>query len=786
MEKVLEKGMSESYTAHNITVLEGLKAVKARPSMYIGDIGINGLHHIVYEAISNSIDEAQAGYCKNIFVIIHTNGSITVEDDGRGIPIDEHPTEKKSAVEVVLTMLHAGGKFDKKTYKVSGGLHGVGISVTNALSEWLIVEVRRDGRIYKQNFEFGEPKIPVIEIGTGDDTGTKITFSPNRSIFTATEFHYDLLAKRLRELAFLNKGLSIIIRDERTNSEQKFYYEGGISSFVEFLNKNKNTLTKPVIFEKEKNSVFLEVAMQYNDGYREDLYSFVNNINTVAGGTHVSGFYTALTRVINNYQKKNNMNSVVLSGEDVREGLCAVLSLKIGEPQFEGQTKSKLGNSEVKGLVDSIVFEKLSEYFEMNPSLAKIIISKSITAALAREAARKARELTRRKGILTSGGLPGKLADCQERDPSKCELFLVEGDSAGGCFSGETKVALTDGRNITFKQLVEEDIRGKKNYCYTILENGTIGIEEIQHPRVTKKDAEVIKIILDNNEEIICTPNHLFLLRNGYYKCASDLLYSDSLMPLRRKSTQMEEAVINYNHKVKEIIRIQQKIGVYDIEVPGTHNFALSAGVFVHNSAKSGRMRETQAILPLRGKVLNVEKARLDKIFANREITTIIAALGAGVGDEFDVNKLRYHRIILMLDADVDGSHICTLLLTFFYRYMKPLIENGYLYIAMPPLYKVVKNKKTYYVYNDEQLDALLKEIGKEGISIQRYKGLGEMNPEQLFDTTMDPQTRKLKMVTIEDVVKADDIFSTLMGELVEPRKNFIATYAKEVKNLDI
>ncbi len=627
--------MTEGYTAQNITVLEGLEGVKARPSMYIGDTSIRGLHQLVYEAVANSVDEAQIGYCKNISVVIHIDGSITIEDDGRGIPIDEHPTEKRPAVEVVLTKLHAGGKFDKKSYKVSGGLHGVGISVTNALSEWLNVEVVRDSRVYRQIYENGVPKTPVIETGASDRTGTKIRFLPNKSIFTTTEFHYDILAKRLRELTFLNKGLRIKIKDERTNVETEFYYEGGLISFVEFLNKNKNTLSGPIYLSKEKNGIFVELAMQYNDGYREDIFSFVNSINTVEGGTHVSGFYSALTRVINNYQKKNNMNGMALSGEDVREGLCAIMSVKVPEPQFEGQTKSKLGNSEIKGIVDSIVFEKLSEYFDKNPAIAKTIIGKCISAANAREAARKARELTRRKGILVSGGLPGKLADCQEKDPVKAELFIVEGDSAGG-------------------------------------------------------------------------------------------------------------------------------------------------------SARAGRMREFQAILPLRGKVLNVEKARLDKIFANKEITNIITAIGAGIGDDFDVNKVRYNKIILMSDSDFDGEHICTLLLTFFYRYMKPLIEKGYLYIANAPLYKIVKNKKISYVYNDEQLNILLNEIGKEGVSLQRYKGLGEMNSDQLFDTTMDPNVRKLKRVTIEDAVKADEIFSILMGELVEPRREFISKYAKEVKNLDI
>ncbi len=1059
--------MSQEYRAANITVLKGLEAVKKRPAMYIGDIGLRGLHQLVYEAVDNSIDEAQAGFCKNIFVTVHVDGSLTVADDGRGIPIDEHPEEKRPAVEVVLTTLHAGGKFDHETYKVSGGLHGVGISVTNALSHWLEIEVRRDKSLYKQRFEDGFPKQPIVTAAEDSLIGTRIRFLPNSVIFPNTTFHFDTIAQRLRELAFLNKGLKILIKDERDNQEKEFYYEGGILSFVEFLNKNKTVLTEPLYFEGKADGLQLEVALQYNDGYRENMHSFVNTINTIDGGTHLTGFFTALTRAVNNYIKKHKLNSESILGEDVKEGLSAVVSVKIRDPQFEGQTKTKLGNTEVKGLTDSVVFSKLMSYFDEHPTVAKIIIGKTLAASKAREAARKARELTRRKSALVSGGLPGKLADCQEKDPAKAELFLVEGDSAGGCFSGDTEIALTDGRAISFKELIKEYEHGKKNYCYTVLHDGTIGIGEIKNPRLTKKSADVMKITLDNNKEIVCTSDHLFLLRDGSYKKAIEITPSDSLMPLNRKISQlggkitikgyemvldlkkniwifthlladqynlrnktyslesgshkhhidfnklnnnpdnilrmgkeehltyhrglvqktllkkevqnklkelrktnefrkkmsdrmkdphtrkilsenaikqwknsaykrymiekflefyysnaeyrkknnellnkmqkkywsdgknretqskrvkeffeknperklllskiaqnqwdnpnllkwrsektkkqwtkefrakrrraynqtyfthtirlmkeiydsrgnleeynrikksvknknllkyetflerffnndkekMEEAIANYNHKIKKIGILYEKVDVYDIEVPNTHNFALACGIFVHNSAKSGRMREVQAILPLRGKVLNVEKARLDKIFSNNEIANIIIAIGARIGEEFDVNRVRYHKIIIMADADSDGNHIATLLLTFFYRYMRPLVDRGYLYLAMPPLYKVTKNKKTNYVYNHEQLEQLLKEIGKDGISLQRYKGLGEMNPHQLFDTTMDPETRKLKRVTVEDAVKADEIFSTLMGEIVEPRRDFIAKYAKEVRNLDI
>ena len=795
--KVEEK--SSKYDAKSIQVLKGLEAVKKRPSMYIGDTGVRGLHHIVYEAVDNSVDEAAVGFCKNISLTIHKDGTLTVEDDGRGIPIDEHPEEKISGVEVVMTTLHAGGKFDHKTYKVSGGLHGVGISVTNALSKWLEVEVKRDSTIYKQRYENGVPQSPVIAVGKVESTGTKITFLPNDSIFQDTNFHFDTIAQRLRELAFLNKGVRIKIKDERNETEKEFYYEGGIVSFVEYLNKNKNAVSDIIYFEKKVDGLDVEIAIQYNDGYRENIHSFANNINTTEGGTHYSGFMTALTRAVNSYIKKHKMKDTGIMGEDVREGLTTVISVKLNNPQFEGQTKTKLGNSNVKGLVDRAIFEKLTEYFEENPTVARTIIGKSIAASNSRDAARKARELTRRKSVLASGGLPGKLADCQEKDPAKSELFIVEGDSAGGCFSGDTEIALADGRNISFKQLVEEDKQGKKNYCYTILEDGSVGIEEIKNPRITKRNVEVVKIILDNDEEIVCTPYHEFMLRDGSYASASELTGIDSLMPLNRKISKkggritisgyeekMGEAIVNYNHKIKSLIKLNKRMDVYDIEVSNTHNFALASGVFVHNSCKSGRMRETQAILPLRGKVLNVEKARLDKIFSNREISTLISAIGSGMGDDFDVSKVRYHKIIIMADADVDGAHISTLLLTFFYRYMKQLIEQRYLYVAMPPLYKVVKNRKTYYVYSAEELEKLLGEIGKDGASLQRYKGLGEMNPHQLFDTTMDPESRKLKQVTIEDAVKADEIFSVLMGELVEPRKEFISKYAKEVRNLDI
>ncbi len=625
-----------SYKADSITVLKGLEAVRKRPSMYIGDTGLRGFHHLVEEVVDNSIDEALTGHCTYILVQINAEGSVTVEDDGRGIPVDVHPTEGKSALELVMTVLHAGGKFDKKTYKISGGLHGVGVSAVNALSMWLEVKVMRDGKLYHQRYERGVPVSGVDPIGDSTHSGTIVTFLPDQEIFGPLQFDADLLHNRLRELAFLNRNLKIIFKDQRTAKEQTFQYEGGILAFVKHLNSSKNPLfPEPVYFHKAQDSLAIEIAMQYNEGYQENIHSFVNNINTIEGGTHYSGFATALTRAINDYLKKHNMSDVALSGSDVREGLTAIISVKVPEPQFEGQTKTKLGNSEIKGLVDSVVYEKLVSFFEENPSLAKVIAGKCITAAKAREAAKKARELTRRKSALDSGSLPGKLSDCQERDPAKAEIFIVEGISAGG-------------------------------------------------------------------------------------------------------------------------------------------------------SSKQARSREFQAVLPLKGKILNVEKAALDKIFKNAEITTLIQALGAGISDEFSLDKLRYHKIILMCDADVDGAHITCLLITFYYRYMRQLIERGHLYLAQPPLFKITKNRQIQYVYSDKELQTLLEQVGADGCTIQRYKGLGEMNPEQLWETTMDPERRKLFQITINDAAEADEIFSVLMGEEVEPRRLFIQEHAKEVKNLDI
>ncbi|MDP3103520.1 MAG: ATP-binding protein [Candidatus Methanoperedens sp.] len=659
---------NKEYGADQIQVLEGLEPVRKRPGMYIGSTDSKGLHHLVYEVVDNSIDEALAGYCKNIDVILRSDNTVKVVDDGRGIPVEILPKYNASALEVVMTKLHAGGKFDNNAYKVSGGLHGVGVSVVNALSEWLEVEVRRDGKLYKQRYEQGKPVTKVVEIGSAEGTGTTVTFKPDKTIFETLAFEMDVLEGRLRELAFLNKGIKISIKDEFTQKEQVFQYEGGIVSFVEFLNKNKSVLhEKPIYFQKQKDTTVVEIAMQYNDSYVENIYAFANNINTHEGGTHLIGFKAALTRVANDYAKSKKIlkGEEKLTGEDVREGLTAIINVKLTNPQFEGQTKTKLGNSEIKGIVETLVSEGLSEFLEENPAASKIILSKALEAAEAREAARKARELTRRKNALEISSLPGKLADCSEKDPAHSEIYIVEGDSAGGCFSGDTLVALADGRALSFKEIINEQANGKEHFCYTIRNDGTIGLERVINPRMTKAKADVIKVTLDTDEEIICTPDHPFMLRDGSFKQAVYLTPDDSLKrfdgvcqhSLISDGAFACEAVSNFNHRIVSIEHLEEGMDVYDIEVPHTHNFALASGIFVHNSAKQGRNRRFQAILPLRGKILNVEKARLTKILKNEEIRALITAIGAGIGEgeEFDINKARYHRIIIM---SVDHSEM--------------------------------------------------------------------------------------------------------------------------------
>jgi DNA gyrase subunit B len=834
--------------------------------MYIGSTDSLGLHHLVYEVVDNSVDEALGGFCTEINVTINPGGSVSIRDNGRGIPVDIHPQFNRPALEIVLTVLHAGGKFDHESYGVSGGLHGVGVSVVNALSEWMEVQVRRNGRIYWQRFEKGKVVSDLEDRGSSDSTGTTITFKPDPAIFEETEFHFDTLSSRLRELAFLNRGLKITIKDEPSDKENIFQYEGGIISFVEYLNKNKEALHEPVYLSRSKDGTQVEVALQYNNSYAENIFSYANNINTREGGTHLMGFRAALTRTVNDYARNNKLfkSEMKLGGEDLREGLVAVVSVKLPDPQFEGQTKTRLGNSSIRGIVDSLVAEGLAEYFEENPAVATTIVEKAAEAMRAREAARKAKELTRRKNALSSGGLPGKLADCSDNDPARCEIYIVEGESAGGCFSGDTEISLADGRNISFKELLAEQAEGKEHFCYTIRRDGAIGLERIENARITSRDAEVIRVLLDSGKRITCTPDHRFMLRDGSYKMAKELTADDLLMPLYRRfsdigqpavSTAGYEMVLNprtdswlfthtladwylqkndlpanpghgidiaecsshhyairdkpllhfeasgerdpdddrnlaaqavqsLNHRIVSIEPVNARMDVYDIEVPNTHNFALASGVFVHNSAKQGRNRHFQAILPLRGKILNVERARLDKILKNAEIRNMIVAFGTGIGDDFDISKARYHKVVIMTDADVDGAHIRTLLLTFFYRYMRPLIDAGYVFIAQPPLYQVKKGKQINYAYSDEQLNQLVSSMTKP--VIQRYKGLGEMNPDQLWETTMDPERRIMLKVTLEDAVEADRIFTILMGDQVEPRREFIEKHAKYVKNLDI
>ena len=1069
---------ANQYTADSITVLKGLEAVRRRPGMYVGGTDIKALHHLVYEVVDNSIDEALAGFCNHIKIIIHPDNSVSVVDNGRGIPVAKHPQEKISSLQLVMTTLHAGGKFDSGNYKVSGGLHGVGVSAVNALSEKFVAEVTRDGGVWRQEYARGVPKGPVKKVGKQKNgTGTKITFRYDDQIFEDIKgYNWNTLLVRFREMAFVTKGIRLTFIDERPEQKREytFYFEGGVTSFVRYLNRNRKSLHNPVYLEKEVDDIGVEVAIQYTDSYTESVYAFANTILTPDGGTHLTGLRGALTRTINDFARKNSLlkdNESNFTGEDTREGLTAIVSIKHPDPQFESQTKVKLMNAEVKTIVESVVAERFSAFLEENPRSAKTIIDKCLTSSRARDAAKKARELVLRKSALESSTLPGKLADCSNRDSASSELYIVEGDSAGGCFSGDTRIALADGRSLSFKEIVAEQNLGKEHFCYTIRRNGKIGLERLINARVTRANAEVIKLTLDNGETLICTPDHRFMLRDGSYKPARLLTPEDSLMPLYRKlsdknqpnitiagyemvwdprsdswlfthmladwynrwqnvyqatdgdhchhldfnklnnnppniqrlpadehlalhrshlehtlhtpetidkcreirqsdefrkmmssrmqepetrqllseqaKTQWEdeaykaymaekwrefydnneeyrqqnneqlfqaqreywgddknrerqaervrqyfannpaererlsqqakdqwqdedllewrrektkqqwtpefranrqatlhqtyyqktlealkqfeaegqldleayrayriqtrdksllrfdtfcnryfegdegrahEAVANHNHRIVSIERLTDQIDVYDVEVPHTHNFALASGVFVHNSAKQGRDRRFQAILPLRGKILNTERARLDKILGNNEVKALVTALGTGVGDDFNLEGLRYGRIIIMTDADVDGAHIRTLLLTFFFRYMQELIEHGHLFIAQPPLYLIKHKREQVYVYTEQEKEAYLKKQNgsSDKITLQRYKGLGEMNPVQLWETTMDPEARTILQVSIEDAAAADKTFDMLMGSEVAPRRKFIQTHAKQVQNLDI
>ncbi len=1114
------------YHAGKIQVLKGLEAVRRRPGMYIGSTGARGLHHLVYEVVDNSVDEAMAGFCDHIEAVIRADGSVLVRDNGRGIPVDKHPTEKIPGVEVAMSMLHAGGKFDHGSYKVSGGLHGVGVSVVNALSEWLDVEVERGGHVYRQRYERGVKATDLQVTGKTKRTGTTVTFQPDPQIFKTEadrEFVWDTLATHLRELAFLNKGLTIVFRDERNGGrEETYYYKGGIVEFVKWLNESKKPLHRDILYvDQTRDDVIVELALQYNDSYSETVFTFVNNINTHEGGTHLTGFKSALTRTLNFHAEKNNLlkkGDSPFTGDDVREGLTAVLSIKVPEPQFEGQTKTKLGNSEVQGLVASIVNEHLGAWLEETPGAARSIIEKALSAARAREAARKARELVRKKSALEAGVLPGKLADCAIDNPELSEIFLVEGDSAGGCMAGDTLVPLASGKFRSVRDLAEDWTKGVTHFGYATNDVGDIRIVPLIEPRLTKKNAELVEVELDNGERIRCTPDHPFRLRDGSYLVASELISGDSLMPLKGRRTRRGEApapgyemvwmngkgawnhthhladlhnlvagvysqsdgdtrhhkdfrktnndprnivrmfedrhralhaalmgdvsrrlwsnpayrarkieqlrkaavlqwrdpsyraymsrrvklqrqnvelnrrvlagfkawfaaltpdqyaeycermrefqaaywsesgnrqrqsertrrhfeqdpaarqrhrelalrqwedaelrawrsettraqwrdegyrrnharkvsvwlkehpehlermrrgarrvmdhpahkervqsalaawrrsttsaekgdLIRGGHRLKGLLLLHRVRGaddpraayealrrseaptslrydrlvnehfggdecraletagnvnckvacvrplveredVYDLTVEPYHNFAVAAGVFVHNSAKQARDRNFQAILPLRGKILNTEKARIDKILSNEEIRAIVTAIGTGLGgEEFKLENARYHKHILMCDADVDGAHIRTLLLTLLYRYLPMLIQAGFVYIAQPPLYRVSKGKQELYVHTEEEREVAVKSLGDGNVTIQRYKGLGEMNPDELWKTTMNPETRTLLQVTLEDAVEADRLFTILMGDEVEPRRQFIETNAKYVKNLDV
>ncbi|MBI5913285.1 DNA topoisomerase (ATP-hydrolyzing) subunit B [Candidatus Azambacteria bacterium] len=1117
------------YSAEDIYVLEGLEPVRKRPGMYIGSTGPDGLHHLVWEIFDNSRDEAMGGYATQIEVALLPGNVIRVADDGRGIPVDIHPKTKVSALETAMTTLHAGGKFGGESYKISGGLHGVGASVVNALSTWLKAEVHRDGGKHFQEYKQGKPKAKVKKVASSKKRGTIITFSPDPEIFKEIAFDFQKIKDHHRQQAFLVKGMRVRIIDAREYKGKisedvyyidelhlpvpsyAFYFEGGILSLVRHLNKDEEVLHDAIFYvDKQADGVFVEASLQYLTDITAREISFANNIHTPEGGMHLTGFRSALTRVLNDYARKNNILREAddnLSGEDVREGLTAVISVKIPNPQFEGQTKAKLGSPEGRTATESVIGEALAYFLEEHPQDARRIIEKCVLSQKARKAAKAARETVLRKGILEGMTLPGKLADCSSRDPEESELYIVEGDSAGGCFDGDTKIALTDGRNITMKELTQEHGEGKKNYCYTIMQDGTIGIGEVKDPRITKKEAEVVEVMLDSGENIVCTLDHRFMLRNGEYKQAQHLVKGDALMPFRRQYSRigkritiegyelvfdprelrwifthmlsdrhniargvyleshgahkhhldfnkhnnnpdnitrltkdehlqlhrqfaaktlhrpevfeklkvlrrnpefrdkikramlsprmrsvlsarakkqweneeykkfmgekflefyrthpeyreknsallfeaqraywskeenrkkhaervrryfeahpdfkeafsefskkqwqnenllawrsektkeqwtqefrkkrkeaynktyrekgltvlrrvfeqqgslneaaynderkklrdrsvlrlstlverffdndkerLKEAVRNFNHKVEAVTQLRKKIDVYDFEVPGTHNFALSSGVFVHNSAKQGRDRRFQAILPLKGKILNIEKARLDRMLTSSEIKALIIALGTAIADEFDAARLRYHRVIIMTDADVDGAHIRTLLLTLFYRYFAPLIDAGNIYIAQPPLYRIQSGKAVKYAYSDKEKEGIVGEFatakqgqraakskkeakgekeeaaeeteeeaaeekGEEkvrGVSIQRYKGLGEMNPDQLWATTMDPTQRMVKRVMVADAQEADKIFSVLMGSDVLPRKRFIQAHAKNVKNLDV
>mgnify|MGYP000019069866 CR=1 FL=1 len=910
-------------TDADVRYLDPMDHVRLRPGMYVGGVDSRALHHLIYEVVDNSIDEVLAGRCDHIIVTLHDDNVVSVADNGGGIPVGLNQDTGLPTLQVVMTKIGAGGKFGSDAYKVSGGLHGVGVSAVNALSEELSATVFRDGHEWRQMYRSGAPTTGVEQIRKlepGEHTGTLVSFKPDFSVMDFNEFSYATLVQRFREMAFVTRRVTLTLRDERIRPfprETTFYFEGGIASFVRYLNRNREGLhpvvyaERDVDFKPENKSPYtigVEVAFQYTDTANVTELAFANTINTPDGGTHLTGLRSAITSVINRYARKAGLlkeKDPNFSGSDTLEGITAVVSVKHPQPSFESQTKVKLINAETQGAVSQVVSDIFGEFLETNPREARKIVEKCMTSMRAREAARKARDLVRSgPSLLESSTLPGKLADCSQIGEN-AELYLVEGDSAGGCFSGDTLIALADGRHLSFIELLKEQAGGHQNYCYTIRNDGKIGLEKIVNVRMTKRNASVIRLILDNGETIVCTPDHRFMLRDGTYQSAESLTNAESLMPLYRKlsdtseigttndgyemvwnpqsetwlfthtladrynrgrgvehtrayfashpearrnalartyyhktmaglktvelahgfldvdayqahqlqtrdksllrfdsfchryfegdMSRVREAVSNYNHRVVKIERLDSPVDVYDLEVPYTHNFALASGVFVHNSAKQGRDRHFQAILPLRGKILNTERARMDKMLDNNEIKSLISALGTGISDDFDTSRLRYDRIIIMTDADVDGSHIRTLLLTFFFRHMQGLIQEGHLYIAQPPIFRIVHGKESEYIYGEAGMTeteilnrALAPYKDPEKLKISRYKGLGEMNPEQLWETTMDPARRTLLQVTIDDAAEADRVFDMLMGSAVPPRRRFIQTHARSVRNLDV
>lgn len=824
--------LPNAQSEENMTGLEGMEAIRMRPGMYIGGNDIAALHHLVYEVVDNSIDEAMAGRCDTITVTIHEGNSISIEDDGGGIPVGTNPKFGISTLEAAFTKLHFGGKFGMGAYLTSGGLHGIGLKAVNAMSDWLRVQVAREGKIFEQRYARGAPTSKVETIGTmpeGSHTGTRVTFYPDLTVMQTNAFDFKTLADRFRQKALLVSRVTIRVIDEREQPiplEKTYYYEGGVRTFVQSVNHSRDGLHSIVsgkgstkfVYEldgdKRDGTIESEFAFQYTESSNPQELAFANTIRNPDGGTHLTGFRTALTRILNSYARKEGYlkdKDKNFTGSTTLDGLTVIISVRHPNPQFESQTKVKLLNQEVAGAVGQVVSDAFQQYLEDNPKEAKKIMDKCLSTQRIQDALDKQRDLLmgERKSFLSNTTLPGKLADCSDRGMNT-EIIIVEGDSAGGCFSGDTKIALVGDRELSFAEIIAEQAEGKRHYCYTVNTDGTIGTGEVINPRITKRNAEVIRLTLSNGEQIVCTPDHQFMLLNGQYKAASELNTSELLKPIAYKTFTQEEGTLvaagsnapkaytmlypyaDVRITVSGIEHVHEKIDVYDIEVPGTHNFALASGVFVHNSAKQARDRHFQAILPVFGKILNTERVGVNKILDSDKIRMLIMALGTGIRDDFNAEKMRYGRIILLSDADVDGAHIRTLMLTFFYRYMPGVITLGRLFIGQPPIFRLEHKKNVQYVYPEAGLreEALLSKWLKgysepEKVGVQRYKGLGEMNPEQLWETTLNPEKRMLLQVRLDDAVKADQTFDMLMGPEVPPRKTFIMTHSKEA-TLDI